>query len=169
MNKLTFSRWQTQSNNVTFIGQAPQPANNSPPLFVAPQPIPGLPQAPILAPVSGQHFTLSGVPVEQAPQPAVAMVGAAFVTQIPQFPPDVTGIGGTAAEVTLENTQSADKDKLYEPQDFKPMDDDPLRYYPVRELDGNWTQRNRLTIDNLGDCRWYVSDTGYFYAVRLPN
>jgi hypothetical protein len=58
---------------------------------------------------------------------------------------------------------------MFQPQDFKPADDDPTRFYWVRELDGNWTQRNRLTIDHLGDCRWYLADAGYFYAIRLPN
>jgi hypothetical protein len=41
--------------------------------------------------------------------------------------------------------------------------------YWVRELDGTFTQRNRLTIDSgdIGDCRWYAQD-GVFYSVRLP-
>ncbi|KAJ4153210.1 hypothetical protein LMH87_009707 [Akanthomyces muscarius] len=29
--------------------------------------------------------------------------------------------------------------------------------------------RNRFTIDHMGDCRWYVTDEGWFYAVRLPD
>ncbi|KAG9237177.1 hypothetical protein BJ875DRAFT_502838 [Amylocarpus encephaloides] len=55
-------------------------------------------------------------------------------------------------------------------QDMKPADDDPLRFYWVREFDGSWTQRNRLTIDSgdIGDCRWYAKD-GEFYAVRLET
>ncbi|KAL2752777.1 hypothetical protein ACRALDRAFT_1072617 [Sodiomyces alcalophilus JCM 7366] len=163
---------QPQPNNVTVIGQAPQPVNNGPPLIFATQQMPGLMQGPIPAPAHVQHVLLNGVPVVQVPQPAMGMAGppgATFVAQKPQFPPDITGIGRTAAEVAMENAEYAYNNGLYEPQDFKPQDDDPSRYYPVRELDGNWTQRNRFTIDNLGDCRWYVTDTGYFYAVRLPN
>lgn len=76
---------------------------------------------------------------------------------------------GRGGEVAMEQAQFAYSNGLFEPQDFKPADDDPSRYYPVREVDGNWTQRNRFTIDNLGDCRWYVTNEGYFYAVRLPN
>ncbi|KAM0284436.1 hypothetical protein ACHAQH_002012 [Verticillium albo-atrum] len=100
-----------------------------------------------------------------APPPGVMIAG----NNAPQFPPDISGVGRTSGEVALENAQFAYSNGLYEPQDFKPADDDPSRYYPVREVDGNWTQRNRYTIDNLGDCRWYVSEGGYFYAVRLPN
>lgn len=57
-----------------------------------------------------------------------------------------------------------------ERQEMKPADDNPLKYYWVRELDGAWTQRNRLTIDSgdIGKCRWYTVD-GMFYAVRLPD
>jgi hypothetical protein len=56
-------------------------------------------------------------------------------------------------------------------QEMKPSDDDPLRMYWVRELDGTYTQRNRLTIDSgdIGEVRWYVHDGGVFYAVRLPS
>ncbi|UPK95125.1 hypothetical protein LCI18_006060 [Fusarium solani-melongenae] len=83
--------------------------------------------------------------------------------------PDVTGIGRTAGEEQLRQIQFAHENRLYEPQDFKPADDDPSRFYYVREVDGNWTQRNRFTIDHMGDCRWYVTDEGWFYAVRLPS
>ncbi|PNH56545.1 hypothetical protein VD0002_g2934 [Verticillium dahliae] len=100
-----------------------------------------------------------------APPPSVLIAGNNPL----HLPPDVSGVGRTSGEVALENAQFAYANGLYEPQDFKPADDDPSRYYPVREVDGNWTQRNRYTIDNLGDCRWYVSEGGYFYAVRLPN
>ena len=55
-------------------------------------------------------------------------------------------------------------------QEMKPANDDPSKEYWVRELDGNWTQRNRMTIDSgdIGKCRWYAVD-GVFYAVRLPD
>jgi hypothetical protein len=85
------------------------------------------------------------------------------------YPEPALGVGRTIGEVTAEQMQFAHQSNLFEPQDFKPADDDPSRYYMVRELDGAWTQRNRFTIDNLGDCRWYLTDEGYFYAVRLPN
>ncbi|KAF4341415.1 hypothetical protein FBEOM_4663 [Fusarium beomiforme] len=86
-----------------------------------------------------------------------------------QHIPDVTGVGRTAGEEQLRQIQFAYANKMYEPQDFKPADDDPSRFYYVREVDGNWTQRNRFTIDHMGACRWYVTDEGWFYAVRLPN
>lgn len=63
----------------------------------------------------------------------------------------------------------AQTNRMFEPQDFKPSDDDPSRFYYVRELDGNWTHRSRFSIDQAEDCRWYVTDEGWFYAVRLPN
>ncbi|RXG46450.1 hypothetical protein VDGE_05886 [Verticillium dahliae] len=85
-----------------------------------------------------------------APPPSVLIAGNNPL----HLPPDVSGVGRTSGEVALENAQFAYANGLYEPQDFKPADDDPSRYYPVREVDGNWTQRNRYTIDNLGDCRW---------------
>lgn len=84
-------------------------------------------------------------------------------------PPDVSGLGKTQGEETMRQLQFAHANKLFEPQDFKPADDDPSRFYYVREVDGNWTQRNRFTIDHMGDCRWYVTDEGWFYAVRLPD
>ncbi|KAF7551637.1 hypothetical protein G7Z17_g4886 [Cylindrodendrum hubeiense] len=83
--------------------------------------------------------------------------------------PDVSGLGRTAGEETLRQIKFAYSNRLYEPQDFKPSDDDPSRFYFVREVDGNWTQRNRFSIDHMGDCRWYVTDEGWFYAVRLPS
>lgn len=83
--------------------------------------------------------------------------------------PDVSGLGRTPGEETVRQLQFAHANKLFEPQEFKPSDDDPSRFYYVREVDGNWTQRNRFTIDHLGDCRWYVTDEGWFYAVRMPN
>lgn len=84
-------------------------------------------------------------------------------------PPEISGLGRTAGEETLRQLNFAHANKVFEPQDFKPSDEDPSRFYYVRELDGNWTQRNRFTIDHMGDCRWYITDEGWFYAVRLPN
>ncbi|KAJ4090684.1 hypothetical protein NW761_007035 [Fusarium oxysporum] len=111
--------------------------------------------------------------------PSVGVAGGAavpgtvpvFAGNVPggQHVPDVTGVGRTAGEEQLRQIQFAHANKMYEPQDFKPADDDPSRFYYVREVDGNWTQRNRFTIDHMGDSRWYVTDEGWFYAVRLPN
>lgn len=84
-------------------------------------------------------------------------------------PPDVSGLGRTPNEEMLRQVEFAHSNRLFEPQDFKPADDDPSRFYYVREVDGNWTQRNRFTIDHMGDCRWYVTDEGWFYAIRLPD
>ncbi|KAG6006613.1 hypothetical protein E4U21_006835 [Claviceps maximensis] len=78
--------------------------------------------------------------------------------------PDVSGLGKTPHEETLRQVEFAYSNRLFEPQEFKPADDDPSRFYYVREVDGNWTQRNRFTIDHMGDCRWYVTDEGWFYA-----
>ncbi|KAG6236208.1 hypothetical protein E4U25_003982 [Claviceps purpurea] len=83
--------------------------------------------------------------------------------------PDVSGIGKTPHEEAVRQLEFAFSNRLFEPQDFKPADDDPSRFYYVREVDGNWTQRNRFTIDHMGDSRWYVTDEGWFYAVRLPD
>ncbi len=84
-------------------------------------------------------------------------------------PEPATGIGPTPGEAQAEQAEFAYTHGLHAPQDFKPADDDVSRMYYVRELDGNWTLRNRATIDGLGDCRWYITDVGVFYAVRLPN
>ena len=137
----------------------------------------------------------SGVPVAaangqapaymiQAPPPVVA--GNSF----PPFPPPppcsmaasipgggqppvhyepASGIGLTESEMQALNEQIAYDNNVDEPQDFKPADDDPARLYWCRELDNAWTLRSRFTIDNLGDCRWYITDDGRFYSVRLPN
>ncbi|KIH94126.1 hypothetical protein SPBR_05857 [Sporothrix brasiliensis 5110] len=83
-------------------------------------------------------------------------------------PEPAMGIGQTPNEVLQEQLEFAYANNLYEPQDFKPADDDKSRFYWLRELDGNWTQRSRATIDHLG-CRWYITDGGVFYAVRLPD
>ncbi|WAO92808.1 Hypothetical protein NCS54_01032900 [Fusarium falciforme] len=133
-------------------------------------------QQPILVHGHQQHYVPQVQHVAGA-VPAVGMAGgvAAMPGAVPIIAgnsghiPDVTGIGRTAGEEQLRQIQFAHENRLYEPQDFKPADDDPSRFYYVREVDGNWTQRNRFTIDHMGDCRWYVTDEGWFYAVRLPS
>jgi hypothetical protein len=87
---------------------------------------------------------------------------------IPVHNDPVLGIGQTGTEIMAEQMKFAHENGLFDAQDFKPKDDDPSRYYMVRELDGTWTQRNRITIDAL-NCRWYLADQGYFYAVRVPE
>ncbi|KAF5681101.1 hypothetical protein FHETE_132 [Fusarium heterosporum] len=146
------------------------------------QPIMG--QQPFL--VAGQQHQQFLPQMQQMPQmhhaaglPSVGLVGGAavpgtvpvFAGNVPggQHVPEVSGMGRTAGEEQLRQIQFAHANKLYEPQEFKPADDDPSRFYYVREVDGNWTQRNRFTIDHMGDSRWYVTDEGWFYAVRLPN
>jgi hypothetical protein len=108
----------------------------------------------------------AGVPMMTQPAPVAVPGGGGGGGAAP---PAITGQGATASEVAADQVKFAYENGLFEPQDFKPADDDPSRYYYVREVDGVWTQRNRYTIDNLGDCRWYITDSGYFYAVRLPN
>ncbi|KAF5579070.1 hypothetical protein FPCIR_11332 [Fusarium pseudocircinatum] len=139
---------------------------------------PTMGQQPVL--VAGHQPQQFVQQVQQVPGvPSVGVAGGAAVPgTVPVFAgnvpgghhvPDVTGVGRTAGEEQLRQIQFAHANKMYEPQDFKPADDDPSRFYYVREVDGNWTQRNRFTIDHMGDSRWYVTDEGWFYAVRLPN
>ena len=97
----------------------------------------------------------------------VAMAPGAF-TGASSMAPDVAGVGKTAGEVALEEARFAYENKLFEPQDFKPADDDPGRFYPMRQLDGAWTNVTRATIDKL-NTRWYITEAGYFYAVRLED
>lgn len=143
---------------------------NQPGYVVAQQP------AMIPQPVSGQQtFMVGGQPMMApgVPQQAGGMPvmggGVPVIAGNSGNPPDVSGLGRTHGEETVRQLQFAHSNKLFEPQDFKPADDDPSRFYYVREVDGNWTQRNRFTIDHMGDCRWYVTDEGWFYAVRLPD
>lgn len=126
--------------------------------------------------INGQAYVPATQPlagpamVQGAPAPVVVPGGvqaAPFMTGNGSGP-EVSGLGRTPNEEMLRQIQYAHQNKLFEPQDFKPGDDDPSRFYYVREVDGNWTQRNRYTIDRLS-CRWYVTDEVWFYAVRLPD
>ncbi|RKK15341.1 hypothetical protein BFJ68_g156 [Fusarium oxysporum] len=162
-------------------GMAPQPTVQGS-YVVQQQPYyyqqPNMGQQPVLI---ASHQPQQFMPQVQqvAGVPSVGVAGGAavpgtvpvFAGNVPggQHVPDVTGVGRTAGEEQLRQIQFAHANKMYEPQDFKPADDDPSRFYYVREVDGNWTQRNRFTIDHMGDSRWYVTDEGWFYAVRLPN
>lgn len=134
-------------------------------------PQPGMAQHPIMMP--GQAYMPPGAQGYQPMAPALAQpaMGAPpfFAGNAGPNVPEVAGLGRTPHEEMLRQIQFAHANKVFEAQDFKPADDDPSRFYFVREVDGNWTQRNRFSIDHMGDCRWYVTDEGWFYAVRLPN
>ncbi|GAB0135826.1 hypothetical protein EsDP_00004149 [Epichloe bromicola] len=171
------------------VGPVPVPVQNA---YGIPQPsyIPMAASQPVM--LNGQAYVPAGHGFSNQQQPMMAttpMMAAAAVpghtmpmgmpagAPIPVIPgnatsssvPDVSGLGKTPHEETLRQVEFAYNNRLFEPQDFKPADDDPSRFYYVREVDGNWTQRNRFTIDHMGDCRWYVTDEGWFYAVRLPD
>ncbi|KAI0902258.1 hypothetical protein F4806DRAFT_490730 [Annulohypoxylon nitens] len=124
---------------------------------------------------AGVHLA-QPTPVTTQPGAFAPMVGAPQATGIGMpgaFPasaaPDVMGIGKTGMEVQLEQYHTALNNKALEGQDIAPADPDPSRMYYCRELDGEWTLRNRFGIDNMGDCRWYVLPGGVFYAVRLAD
>lgn len=92
-----------------------------------------------------------------------------------QFPfaiqqPAMGTYGYTSSELLANQIGIADNLEMNAKQEMKPADDDPMRMYWVRELDGSWTQRNRMTIDSgdIGKCRWYAMD-GQFYSVRLSD
>jgi hypothetical protein len=84
--------------------------------------------------------------------------------------PAYNTIGLTGNELLNAQMATAQGLEMNKQQEMKPSDDDPTRMYWVRELDGTYTQRNRLTIDSgdIGDIRWYANE-GVFYAVRLPT
>lgn len=84
------------------------------------------------------------------------------------IPDPAFGIGLTSGEVAALNEEYAARSNVDAPQDFRPADPDPSRMYRVRELDGTWVLLSRATIER-GAFRWYITDEGVFYAVRLPN
>ncbi|KAL3417421.1 hypothetical protein PVAG01_11421 [Phlyctema vagabunda] len=104
---------------------------------------------------------VTGIPYQ--PQPVYI--------QNPAFQQPVFGtVGLTGSEVLHQQLLTAQSMDMNKPQDMKPLDDDPVRLYWVRELDNTWTQRNRVTIDSkeFGPTRWYTID-GTFYAIRLAT
>lgn len=120
---------------------------------------------------NGQPQHVMQQPVMMNGFPQVVAGNTSFQAQPAMMPvhnDPVLGIGQTGSEVMAEQMKFAHENGLFDAQDFKPKDDDPSRYYMVRELDNTWTQRNRYTIDAL-NCRWYLADQGYFYAVRVPE
>ncbi|KAI1417843.1 hypothetical protein F5Y13DRAFT_185172 [Hypoxylon sp. FL1857] len=124
----------------------------------------GLPGLVAPAPVANQP---GAFPAMVAPQVigGASMPGAWPVSAAP----DVMGIGKTGTEIQIEQYHTALNTKALEGQDIAPGDPDPSRMYYTRELDGEWTLRNRYTIDHMDDCRWYVMPGGIFYAVRLAD
>lgn len=86
----------------------------------------------------------------------------------PGLPPDIMGIGRTRSEFAVEQANAALANEANEPQEFQPADPNPGRMYWVRQLDNEWIQMSRATIDALA-CRWYVWPTGVFYAIRLED
>ncbi len=124
--------------------------------------------------------------IVQAPPPAPAfgqptviqVPGTAFPQAVPQAMASVSygpaptqgrnvDFGPTAFEAMAYNMEFARVNGVNQPQEFKPSDDNPRRMYWLRELDNQFTLRDRQTIDRLR-CRWYMMDDGTFYAVRLP-
>lgn len=103
-----------------------------------------------------------GYVLQGQPQPSPAGPNG-YVNQ-----PAFGTIGLTGSELLAQQLAMAENLGMNQKQDMKPADDDPMRMYWVRELDGSYSQRNRLTIDSgdIGECRWYAQD-GAFYAVRL--
>lgn len=109
-----------------------------------------------------------GQPVLVSGGPAPMMPGT-YPHSMPAMHHDpALGIGQTAGEVAAGYMTNPE---LNEPQDFKPADENPGRMYMVRQLDGQYIQMSRATIDSFGDkgARWYCTDDGVFYAVRLED
>lgn len=116
-------------------------------------------------------------PMACGPPPGGPTYVATGVAQ-PAAPPNAyyggPGVGGiemgkTRAEVEAENQYSSLHNQMNEPQGIKPADDDISRMYWCRELDGQWINRSRFSLDRMGNFRWYVTDAGVFYAKMLPE
>lgn len=118
----------------------------------------------------GQPVLVHGGPAPMGMGGGPIMMPGNFPTHSSQFPihrEPATGIGQTAGEVAAGFMTNPE---LNEPQDFEPKDKNPSRMYMVRQLDGNWIQMPRATIDYFGSAaRWYITPEGVFYAVRLEE
>lgn len=117
----------------------------------------------------GQPVLVHGGPAPMGMGAAPMMPGnyPTYPSQYPIHNEPATGIGQTAGEVAAGFMTNPE---LNEPQDFKPADDNPSRMYMVRQLDGHYIQMPRATIDHFGKAaRWYVTNEGVFYAVRLEE
>ena len=151
------------SHTLTVHHQAPVPAfqpqvASQPAVYFGGQTMPG--SYPVqVPPMCATAPAFPGVP-------GVAGVPGSVTAHLP---PDVMGVGKTIAEIQAHHHDIAMTNGMHEPEDFQPTSKDPAKMYYCRELDGNWTQRSRYSIDKMGDWRWYQTPEGVFYAVRLPN
>ncbi|KAG7290622.1 hypothetical protein NEMBOFW57_000625 [Staphylotrichum longicolle] len=108
------------------------------------------------------------VPMMQLPM-GVAPVSAPMNPIVPPVHVEpAMGVGLTPNETMAQNIRIAQNNKAYEPQDFKPADPDPYRMYWFRELNNHWAVFPRRQIDRL-NARWYRTDEGVFYAIRLSD
>ena len=126
------------------------------PLLLQNQSIPGGP--PLMLPNLHQGYPITGIPSHLSGLPA----------QPPVQVEPAMGVGLTPNETIAQNMRIAQNNQAYEPQDFKPADPNPYRMYWFRELDGHWALFYRRQIDRL-DVRWYRTDDGVFYAIRLSE
>ncbi|RKF80104.1 hypothetical protein GcM3_048027 [Golovinomyces cichoracearum] len=104
-------------------------------------------------------------------QPIIASPGLIYAVPMLIHPnvalPSRLHIGATESQIA-ERQLASNKDRKTDPNlDFKPPDNDPFRFYPVREKDGSYMQVNRRTIDSgdIGKVTWYCND-GTYYAVK---
>ncbi|KAJ8122628.1 hypothetical protein ONZ43_g1222 [Nemania bipapillata] len=165
----------------SFPYQQPQPG-----MATAPIPMVGAGcQPPFMQPHPMQAPTINYQPGAMPPMvyPAVPGGPAYMATGIGQPTPPITppgplfvsgGNGGlemgkTKNELDAETQYNALHNQMNEPQGIKPADDDVSRMYWCRELDGQWTSRNRYSLDRMGNFRWYVTENGVFYAKMLPE
>ena len=126
------------------------------PMMITNQSVPGGP--PLMLPAPAQVVQMPGNPSLMHGVPA----------QPPVHVEPAMGVGLTPNETIAENVRMAQNNKAYEPQDIKPADPDPYRMYWFRELNGHWAVFPRRQIDRL-DARWYRTNEGVFYAIRLTE
>ena len=110
------------------------------------------------APTGGQPTVI------QVPQLAAGNLPPSVAVPQPMGAQPGIYMGLTESEARARNIEIAHANNVGAPQDFKPFDDNPNRMYWLRDLDGNYSVRDRRTIDQLG-CRWYITAEGSFYAV----
>jgi hypothetical protein len=148
------------------------------PMGVAPVSAPMNPivvQQPGGQPMMIQNPSMPGAPPFMLPGAAQAMQmpgNPPLIAGLPAQPPvhvePAMGVGLTPNETIAQNIRIAQNNKAYEPQDFKPADPDPYRMYWFRELNNHWAVFPRRQIDRL-NARWYRTDDGVFYAIRLSD
>ncbi|KAL1839078.1 hypothetical protein VTJ49DRAFT_1879 [Mycothermus thermophilus] len=167
----------------TTVGIAPITAPVNPVVIQPQQPPVVIQQQPGIQPIMLANQTAPGTAPQvvlppgcaAAPAPAIPVTGNApafLAPDLPAQPPvhaePALGVGLTPSETLADNIRMAQDNKAYEPQDFKPADPDPYRLYWFRELNGHWALFPRRQIDRLC-ARWYRTDDGVFYAVRLAD